>query len=340
MSDGPPASFCLRGALVAAGRWLTVPERVLAVDLGGTRMRAALVDPDGTVSQRRAEPTPRDAECPDALLALAGDVLETGVVERAVIAVPGTVNHADGRLEHAPNLPPHWPAALEEAGLGERLGVAVDLANDADAAAVGETYFGAGQGHDDVVYLTVSTGVGAGVLLGRRLVAGRRSLAEVGHTVVDLPAYRRGRPATVEDLGSGTALERAAADAGLPADGRAVVELVEAGDAAAQRLWEELVAVVAVGVRNLVLLFAPEVVVLGGGVGSTGEVLRAPLAERLQADPPPGRDRPVALRTAVLGDDAGLVGAAAWRQATSAAPPGTLAASGRDATATSQAEDR
>lgn len=295
-------------------------EHVLAVDLGGTRMRAAAVDADGGVVRRCAQPTPRNGECPDAVVDLAAEVLGAQPVGRAVVGVPGTVNYRDGRLEHAPNLPPHWPAGLDETLLAQRLGVPVDLANDADVAAVGEAYAGAGRGFDDVVYLTVSTGVGAGVLLERRLVHGRRSLAEVGHTVVDRDAARRGEPASLEDLGSGTALERAAGAAGLPADGRKVTELAATGDATAQRVWDELASVVAVGVANLAYLFAPDVVVLGGGVGRAGEVLLDPLRRHLDRHGPPGRDERIELRTAELGDDAGLVGAAAWREATGKEP--------------------
>jgi glucokinase len=139
--------------------------RTLAVDLGGTRMRAALVTPEGEVASRRTMTTPQDAACPDALMGLVGDVLAGADVADAVIGVPGRVDHRRGRLEHAPNLPPHWPAALDERLLSERFGVAVALANDADVAAVGEAYFGAGRPYADVVYLTISTGVGAGVLL-------------------------------------------------------------------------------------------------------------------------------------------------------------------------------
>ena len=153
-------------------------EPTLPVDLGGTRMRSAVVTSDGSVTARRSMATPRDAACPDALEELAGDVLARADVAQAVIGVPGRVDHRRGRLEHAPNLPPHWPAAVDEMLLCERLGVAVSLANDADLATIGEGYFGAGRGHADVVYLTVSTGVGAGVLLGGRLVAGARSLAD------------------------------------------------------------------------------------------------------------------------------------------------------------------
>lgn len=293
---------------------------VLAVDLGGTRMRAAAVAADGGVTDRREQPTPRDAECPDALVELAADVVEAHAIRRAVIGLPGTVDYREGRLEHAPNLPPHWPAALDRETLAERLGVAVDLANDADVAAVGEAYAGAGRGAGDVCYLTVSTGVGAGVLLGGRLVRGRRSLAEVGHTVVDWRADRDGRPATLEDLGSGTALERAAAEAGLPADGEKVTELAAAGDPAARRVWDELASVVAAGVANLAYLFAPERVVLGGGVGRVGDLLLEPVRAHLARRGPPGREPPE-LYTAALGDDAGLAGAAAWREATGEARP-------------------
>ncbi len=287
----------------------------LTVDLGGTRMRAAVVTDDGALHGRRTEPTPQDATCPDALIALVGDVLADGAVGDAVIGVPGRIDHRAGRLEHAPNLPPHWPEALDEKLLADRLGVPVALANDADLAAVGETYFGAGCDHHDVVYLTVSTGIGAGVLLGRRIVAGARSLAEVGHTVLDHDAARRGEPASFEDLGSGTALARRAQAAGLPADGARVVELVHAGDPIATRVWDELVAVLATGVTNLAFLFTPTAVVLGGGVGRNGDLLVAALRDHLERLGPPGLPAPIEVLVAALGDDAGLVGAAAWHRA-------------------------
>ncbi len=287
----------------------------LAVDLGGTQMRAAIVTLGGELLLRRSEPTPRSAACPDALMALVGDVLADQPVDHAVIGVPGRVDHRGGRLDHAPNLPPHWPDALVERSLAERLDIPVALANDADLAAVGEAYFGAGRGHVDMVYLTVSTGIGAGVLLDRRLVAGSRSLAEVGHTVLDLTAGRRGAPASFEDLASGTALGRRADQAGLPTDGARVVELVHDGHPDARRVWDELVEVLAVGVTNLAFLFTPSAIVLGGGVGRNGDLLLAPLREALDRHGPPNLPEPIEVLVADLGDDAGLIGAAAWRQA-------------------------
>lgn len=294
-----------------------MPDRSanLAVDLGGTQMRAAVVTPDGGLLLRRSEPTPRAAACPDALMDLVGDVLADQAVEEAVIGVPGRVHYRHGRLEHAPNLPPQWPDALVERALTERLGIRVALANDADLAAVGEAYFGAAQDHLDIVYLTVSTGIGAGVLVDRRLVAGSRSLAEVGHTVLDLSAGRRSEPASFEDLASGTALGRLAELAGIPADGERVVELVHDGNPDASRVWDELVQVLAVGVTNLAFLFTPSAIVLGGGVGRNGELLLAPLRDALDRHGPPNLAEPIEVLVADLGDDAGLVGAAAWHRA-------------------------
>jgi glucokinase len=291
----------------------------LAVDLGGTRMRAAVVAPDGEITGKKVMATPRDAACPDALLDLVGDVSAGAGVTDAVIGVPGRVDHRAGRLEHAPNLPPHWPDELNERLLAEHLGLAVSLANDADLAAVGEAYFGAARSYADVVYVTISTGVGAGVLLGRRLVSARRSLAEAGETVIDRCAARRGEAATFEDLGSGTALARRAAEAQLPANGARIVELVHAGDPRAAKVWDEVVAVIAIGVANLAVLFSPEAVVLGGGVGRNGDLLVPAVRRHLEVHGPAGLPAPIEVLVAELGDDAGLTGAAAWRRATRAA---------------------
>lgn len=289
-------------------------RRVMAVDLGGTSMRAAIVTEDGTLIERSTAPTPDDPDA-DPLLDLVEEVLHGDTVEYAVIGVPGWVDYERGALEHAPNLPPGWTDDLTEERIAARIGMPVSLANDADLAAVGEAYFGAGRGFADVAYLTISTGIGSGVVLGRQLVAGRRSLGEIGHTVIDWDAGP-GEPATLEDLGSGTSLKRRAAAAGLPEDGRRVVELLKAGNPQARAIWEDMLAAVRVGVANLAWVFTPEVIVLGGGVGLNGDLLIEPLQEHLRAHGPSQLQPPIAIRVAELGDDAGLAGAAAWRDAT------------------------
>ena len=292
------------------------PEKTfLAIDLGGTQMRAALVSTDGSLSRRSARPTPSDDQDLDPLIDLVGEVV-TNDVSSAVVAVPGRVDYRLGRLEHAPNLPERWTGVLREDHLEERLGLEVALANDADAAAVGESYFGAGRHYDDVAYVTVSTGVGAGAVFGGRLVRGRRSSIGIGYSVIDRSALSTGGPASLEDLASGTALETAAGRAGLRADGRRVVELAGKGDARATRVWQTLVDALVVGVANLAYLLMPQIIILGGGVGLNGRLLLDPIRRHLSSHGPPSLPEPISVATAALGDDAGLVGAGAWHIAT------------------------
>jgi predicted NBD/HSP70 family sugar kinase len=190
----------------------------------------------------------------------------------------------------------------------------VALANDADLAAVGEAWFGAGRDHRDVAYLTISTGIGAGVVTGGLLVHGRRSLAEIGHSIVDWRGLDRER-ATVEQLGSGTALRTLAAEAGLVADGREVERRWRAGDPVAGAVWSAVVEVAAAAAVNLAQLFTPEVIVVGGGVGLVGEAVLGPMRALLAEWGPAGLPEPVQVVNAALGDDAALAGAAAWHRA-------------------------
>jgi glucokinase len=277
-------------------------------------MRAAVVSGDGRIVERRAQPTPSDASCAQALVDLAGGVLDGAGVHVAVIGVPGRVDHSMGRMEHAPNLPHEWAPELTEEHLSAALGVPVSLANDADLAAVGELRFGAGRDALDLVYLTVSTGIGAGVILGGRLVRGRRSIAEAGHTIIDRTSFRDGEPATFEEQASGTGLARLAAGAGIEGGGRAVVEGLATGDPGARWAWKELVEAAAVGATNLAHLFSPEAIVVGGGVvAGAGEALLEPIRRHLSRHGPRSLPEPIRVVGAALGDDAGLAGAAGWR---------------------------
>ncbi len=190
---------------------------VLAADVGGTQMRAALVGPRGDVLLRRSAATPAHADVPAALIDLIGSVAAErahGRSSHAVVGLPGAVDYEAGRLLWAPHLPEGWPDRLSRDELTARLSMPVHIANDADLAAVGEAAFGAGAGTADVAYLTISTGIGAGVVFGGRLLRGRRSLGEVGHTVIDWRAWRAGLPSTLEELGSGSGVARIAAAGG------------------------------------------------------------------------------------------------------------------------------
>ncbi len=288
----------------------------IAVDLGGTHVRAALVADDGSLSRRIRRQTPRRDRDPGFLIDLMAEAageLGAGELSGAVIGVPGVIDHRAERLLHAPNLPSTWLPQLTEDWLAQRIGTPVSLANDADLAAVGETYFGAGRDASDVVYVTISTGVGAGIVLNRRLVRGRFSGGEIGHTIIDRALAATGGDGTVEGLGSGTALSRACTERGIEATGAELADLVRSGHPAATEVWNNAVEAVGLGIVNLGWLVSPELIVVGGGVGMN-EDLVVPVLERVFADHGPATAR-TAIRSAALGDDAGLVGAAAWWEA-------------------------
>jgi glucokinase len=278
-------------------------------------MRCAAVGPDGATLTRRDALTPHDGQGPRVLTDLMRSVHTAFPCRAAVVGVPGRVNYQFGTLEYAPNLPAGWPEAITRTLLSSEVGIDVALANDADLAAVGEAWFGAGRDFDDVVYLTLSTGVGAGVVLARRLVHGRRSLIEVGHTIVDLTASLAGQPATLEDHASGTAFLRLAAKAGLTGSARELDDAVRRGEPGPVAVWNHVVAAAAAGVVNLAWLFAPQVIVVGGGLGLIGDLLLDPVRATLAASGPPALEPPIEVRSAALGDDAGLAGAAAWDDA-------------------------
>ncbi len=176
------------------------------------------MDPRGEVLLRRSVPTPSGADVPASLTDLIGAVAAErgyGEASYAVVGLPGGVDYEAGRLLWAPHLPEQWPDLLSSEGLSAQLGLAVHIANDADLAAVGEALFGAGRGSAAVAYLTISTGIGAGVVHGGRVLRGSRSLAEVGHTIVDWRAWQEGGPCTLEELGSGNGVARLARETGL-----------------------------------------------------------------------------------------------------------------------------
>ncbi len=285
--------------------------RVLGADLGGTRMRVAQVGPEGQILARNDAATPTTAPTPGAFVDLLRSLSEG--CDHAVVGIPGRINHRTGVLEHAPNLPPAWAPELSERALSAALGIPVHSVNDADLAAIGEGYFGAGRAFGDVVFLTFSTGVGGGVLLDGRLAHGRRSIAEVGWQVIDREAADRGEPCHLEHLASGTALGRLGAAAGIPGGAPAVVARMRAGDEAAAAVFARVVRAAAIGVANVCYLYSPEVVVIGGGLGLIGPEFLDPIRAWLADHGPPGLVVPVL--PAALGVDAALVGAAGWTQA-------------------------
>ena len=288
-------------------------EPIIAVDLGGTNLRVALVDRNGTVLKRHRVPTPARGSISDALAKLI-DGLGGDPNCSAVVAVPGIVDYQSRRALWAPHLPSGWATELTEDHLTSRLCRRVSLANDADLAAVGEAYFGAGRNASDVVFLTVSTGIGAGVLLNRHLVRGRRSVAEIGHTIIDRRAFSDGQPATLEELASGSSVRRLTQMAELRAyTGEQLEALEVSGDARATAVWTQMVENVTIGIINLAWCYGPDLIVIGGGIGREQPLLDPVRARLSQRAPTIAMD--FSLAKAELGDDAGLIGAAAWDRA-------------------------
>ena len=316
------------------------PAAALAVDLGGTDLRVAVVDATGAILAFAAEPTPKDGPAAGVarIAALAGQVrAEAGAAEIAGIgiAAPGPVDFAAQSLLGPPTLP-GWHDVPLAALVERRLGIPARLENDANAAALGEWRHGAARDARSLVFVTVSTGIGGGVVVDGRLLHGRRGLAaEVGHMTITgegEPCFC-GAVGCFEAVASGSALGRRAARATAPGDGSAlrrlagdaapsgrhVVEAAGAGDALAATLLEEEARWLGIGFTNLLHLYAPEVLVVGGGIANGLELMRpkieAVIAERAM---PPYRGVP--LRAARLGRHAGLVGAASLILAAPDAP--------------------
>jgi glucokinase len=293
-------------------------RRSIAVDLGGTNLRVAVVDGNGLLLTRHKVLTPSQGSITDAIVKLIAG-LECDPECPAVVAVPGLVDYGRRCALWAPHLPPSWVAELTEDRLASRFHRHVSIANDADLAAVGETYFGAGRNSTDVVFLTVSTGIGAGVLLNRHLVHGRRSVAEIGHTIIDRHAFSNGEPATLEELASGSSVPRLAQIGAVQArTGEQLEALEEIGDDRAIALWRQIVEAVTIGIINLAWCYGPDLIIIGGGIGRERPLLDPVQARLSQVAPTIAMT--FSLVEEELGDDAGLIGAAAWDRATRSEP--------------------
>lgn len=290
----------------------------LGIDVGGTKCLALVVDDDGNVVDRRRVSTPRGARAiEDVLVGLIGE-LTTAHVRHvdawAVIGVgvPGLVSR-DGTIVSSPNLPDVENFDVRRR-LESRLGRAVSVDNDANGAAVAEWRVGAGRGHDDVLVVTLGTGIGGGIISDGRLVRGWNGFAgEIGHLVVvaDGRTCACGRRGCWEQYASGTALGRMAREFDTTFDAAGIRRAAEAGDARALAVIDDFARWVALGLAGLVHTLDPEVVVIGGGVAHRAEILRTSverwLGEFLYAS---HLRRHPDVRLARHGEDAGALGAA------------------------------
>jgi len=308
-----------------------VTRTALAVDLGGTELRAALVDDTGAVLAFASTAT-NAAGGPDVVIgqivAILTEVREKGPHVDIVglgVGAPGPLDGEAG-IAIAPPTLAGWRDVPLAARLEERLGLPVRIENDANAAALGEWRFGAGRGTNSLVFITVSTGIGGGVIADGRLLRGRRGLAgEIGHMTIAEGRERCacGNLGCWEALASGTALGREASRHAAAGEAptlreiagsdrvtaRHVAEAARAGDPVALDLLKAEAFWLGVGLVNLLHLYSPERLILGGGVSEVLDLMRGEI-ERTIAERAMGPYRDVPVVAAALGRNAGLVGAA------------------------------
>ena len=290
-------------------------DLVLGIDLGGTQVRAAVVNTTGKILRRAADLTDVKGGPPavvEQMLRLVREVEggERQQIKAVGVSSPGPLDSDTGVTFDLPTIP-GWNGFPLRTVLAEKLGRSVILENDGIAAAHGEWKFGAGRGLKHLVYVTVSTGIGGGVVVDNKLMRGRRGMAaHVGHMLIarDGPICGCGAVGCFEALASGTALNAIAKTAGF----ENAVNLTHAarqGNAAATVLLNREAEWLGYGFVSLMHLFSPERLIVGGGVASALDLMR-PTIERIVQDNAMPAFKETKIVSAELGDNAGLVGAA------------------------------
>jgi len=309
----------------------------IGIDLGGTQVRAALVDASGRLLARAAEPTDKLGG-PQAvlqqMLRLISQVsagLDLANVPAIGISAPGPLDAQAGVILDIPTLP-GWVAIPIRDWVSQALAKPVTLTNDGVAAAIGEWKYGAGRGLSDFVYVTVSTGIGGGVIADGKVLHGRRQLAgHIGHMTVlpDGAFCTCGNRGCWEAQASGTALGQYAreqarqtpqsllAQWGDSVGAKEVFAAALSGDVLAKGIVARQVRLLGIGIVNLLHLYSPAMVVVGGGVSQGFEQFGPGVQDHVRAHALPAfKEVPVV--KAALGADSGLVGAAAigleWKQ--------------------------
>ncbi|MBZ9991599.1 ROK family protein [Mesorhizobium sp. BH1-1-5] len=285
--------------------------RVLAIDLGGTNLRAAHTGDVGALTPQVREPAPQNL---DAFVARVRALATGGEAEALGLAVPGLVQGSVCRW--IPNLP--WLDGVDMAALFPNLRVAVG--NDAQIALLAEAAQGAAKGVSDAILLAIGTGIGSAVLANGRIVAGAHGGAcSFGWASADIKDHGEDRSGWLERVASGRALDALAAQIGL-ADSRQLIEAAKAGDLAAQTSLEVPARQLGTALAGAVGLLDPGVILVSGGLADALDVIAPPLLAALRRQLPPHL-RGIELKPGKFGSRAGLIGAAlagqagsGWRQ--------------------------
>ena len=306
----------------------------IGIDLGGTNIAAALVDESGVIVERASIPTDKSGGAKSVtagLFSVCEELTRGKSAPRSIgIGIPGTVNDKTGEIVFTPNLP--IGGVNIAAPMREKFGCEIHLDNDANCAALGEVVAGGAKGARDVVFITLGTGVGGGILIGGNLYSGINGAAgELGHMVI-IAGGRDcgcGRKGCWERYASASGLNRTAVEfmrtheesslwelCGGDFDminGKIVFDAYRANDAAARLIVDRYVEHLAIGVVNLINIFSPELFCVGGGISSAWDCISGPLQTAVDAEKYTrfSTHSPQTLITkAQLGNDAGIIGAA------------------------------
>ena len=300
---------------------------IVAVDIGGTHIRAAAYEENSITPLRHQRTRSHGTESGvfDRLVKTIESVWQAGAVDAIGIASPGPLDPHTGTILDTPNIP-EWVNFPLAPKLSEYFGVPVYLDNDANMAGLGEWQYGAGKGHDNLVYLTISTGIGGGVISGGALLQGFHGMgAELGHMIVDPngPVCSCGHRGHIEAFSAGPAIARYVCEqleAGQTSSLQTQPNLTAAqvadaafqGDALAIAAFERAGFYLGIAVANYLAIFDPSILIFGGGVSQAGELLFKPFRESLRQHVfHPHYLDDLVITKAALGDDAGLLGALA-----------------------------
>ncbi len=306
---------------------------VISIDIGGTKTLAAVVNAQGRVIARRRMETPQEG--PQRFVETVGRevaalLAETGLRREDLLGLgagaPGPLDPETGVVFEPPNLEGWRDVPLAEM-LQEVTRIRTFIENDANAAAVGEAWVGAGAGVSDLIYITVSTGIGGGLIFGGELYHGVSGTAgEIGHMTIEPegPVCGCGRKGHLEILASGPAIARMASEAlraGRPSSlsglseeaitAETVAEAAAAGDVLAIEAYTRAAGYIGVAAASLVNVLNPQMIVFGGGVSKAGELLLAPVRQAVRERAFERPAEAVRIVPSALGDDVGVVGAAA-----------------------------
>lgn len=264
---------------------------IIGLDIGGTKSSGILGDIDGHIIKRQTVPTPKGhwQECLDQLSSLVDDLAsaENVTIEAAGVSFGGPWDSNTQRT-HAPSNLPLWESVPLKQILEERYSIRVYVENDANATALAELLWGAGKGCSNFAYLTMGTGIGAGLILGGKLYRGRNDMAgEVGHAIVkhDGPLCNCGKRGCLEALSSGTAIGRIGRE--LYNDqfitSEHVFDLARSGDAPALKIITEAGHWMGIGISNLLHTLNLERVILGTLCVAAGDLLLPPIYDSVRA---------------------------------------------------------